>query len=199
MNNKNIENNSPKESTLAQIENKTTALLIIDVQERLITSIKHKEIILYNIKKLIEAVNILKVEKFFSEQNPEKLGPTSNLIGCGQEIHAHTKMSFSCISCTELITTLKERNIENLILCGVESHICVQQTAIDLRKTGFNIFITIDAIGSRKEIDHLTAIRRMEHAGIVATTTESAIFELCRTAERKEFKLISNLIKETKF
>ena len=188
--------NKKKEPILVNMEQNLTALLIIDVQERLIKAIDKNDLIVRNIRKLILASNILKFDKFFTEQNPEKLGTTINTLLENEDIHVYTKMSFSCIACNDLIKSLEDKKIKNLVLCGIESHICVQQTAIDLMNKGFNIFIAIDAIGSRKSIDNYTAIRRLETSGAIATTCESIIFEWCITADRKEFKAISKLIRE---
>ena len=85
----------------------------------------------------------------------------------------------------------------NILICGFETHICVQQTALDLLNSDFNVFIPIDAVGSRVLIDHKTALKRLESAGAIISTTESVIFEWCKTADRQEFKLISQLIKGT--
>ena len=188
--------NTKRECMLVKMEQNLTALLIIDVQERLIKAIDKNGLIVRNIRKLILASNILKFDKFFTEQNPEKLGTTINKLVGDEDIHVYTKMSFSCIVCNDLIKSLEDKKIKNLVLCGIESHICVQQTAIDLMNKGFNIFIAIDAIGSRKSIENHTAIRRLEASGAIATTCESIIFEWCMTADRAEFKAISKLIRE---
>lgn len=188
-------NKSERETALTKLDKDQTALLVIDVQDKLIQAIDKKEIILSSIKKLIAASNILQFNKFFTEQNPMRLGSTINLLVENESIHPYSKMDFSCTACDELMRTLENKNIKNLVLCGIESHICVQQTAIDLIRRGYIVFIVIDAIGSRKAIDNDAAIRRLEMSGAIATTSESIIFEWCRTAERKEFKAISSLIK----
>ena len=179
-------------------ESMDIALLIIDAQEKLITSIKNKELILGNINKLIESSLILRVHQYFTEQNPEKLGSTIQSITKDKQITSYSKMSFSCIECKGLIRDIESKNIKNLVLCGIETHICVQQTAIDLKNRGINIVVPIDAVGSRYSIDHETALRRLAYAGVIITSTESIIFEWCKSADREEFKSISNIVKNRK-
>ncbi len=173
----------------------SSALLIIDVQDKLIKGINNKEIILYNIKKLIDTSNILKIHNFFTEQYPLKLGTTVQSITKDNQNEIFSKLSFSCLGCNELLNTIQKRKVKNLILCGIETHVCVLQTSLDLIDKGFNVFISLDATGTRKSIDHEVAIRRLELNGAIVSTTESIIFELCKTADREEFKSISEIIK----
>ena len=84
--------------------------------------------------------------------------------------------------------------ITNLIVCGIETHICIQQTVLDCLQNGFEVILISDAMGSRNSVDHEISLRRMTQGGAILTTTESIIFELCKTANRKEFKEISNII-----
>jgi nicotinamidase-related amidase len=84
-----------------------------------------------------------------------------------------------------------------VLVCGIETHVCVLQTALDLAANGFEPYLAVDAIGARKSVDHETALRRMEASGVILTTTETAMFEWCRTAGTPEFKRISALAKET--
>ena len=83
-----------------------------------------------------------------------------------------------------------------LLLCGIETHVCVQQTALDLIAADFDVFVCVDAVGSRYSIDHETAIRRMESCGVTITTTEAAMFEWCESSAAPQFKAISNLAKQ---
>jgi nicotinamidase-related amidase len=84
-----------------------------------------------------------------------------------------------------------------IMLCGIETHVCVMQTALDLAAAGFEPYVAVDAVGSRYAIDYEFALRRMEASGVILTTTEAAMFEWCRTADRPEFKKISALAKES--
>ena len=95
-----------------------------------------------------------------------------------------------------MVTQWQIVNTDTLLLCGIETHICIQQTALDLHKKGFHVYLSVDAIGSRDIRDHEIALIRMNAEGIKLATTESAIFELCESAENPQFRRISQLIKE---
>jgi len=181
-----------------KMDERDTAVLIIDVQEKLIRSIKDRDMIIFNIKKIVEASFILNIPKFISEQNPEKLGTTINSIHSNKNEFPYSKMSFSCANCFLLMKHLKDKKIKNILLCGVETHICVQQTALDLFTLDYNVFVAIDAVGSRNIIDHEVALRRIENAGGIISTTESVIFEWCKSADRNEFRDLSGIIKKNK-
>ena len=106
------------------------------------------------------------------------------------------KTLFSCRDCQNLVNRLRQDNRSQVLLCGIESHVCVQQTALDLIAMGFDVWVAVDAVGSRFDLDHQTALRRMEMAGVSLTTTESALFEWCEIAGSHEFKRISTLVRE---
>ena len=104
------------------------------------------------------------------------------------------KMEFSLANIQDFLNELKNKKISNLIVCGIETHICIQQTALDCLQKGFEVILISDAMGSRNRVDHEIALQRMNQSGAILTTTESIIFELCKTADRKEFKEIRNII-----
>jgi nicotinamidase-related amidase len=105
-------------------------------------------------------------------------------------------LSFSACECGEIFDRWKNEGRYRVLICGIETHVCILQTALDLAAAGFETYIAVDAVGSRVAIDHAIALRRMESAGVILTTTETAMFEWCRTAGRPEFKRISALAKE---
>ena len=170
------------------------ALLIIDIQEKIMRPIFNKDSITKNIKKLIEAYQILEENIFLSEQNPLKLGTTIPELLPKGEFNKIEKMEFSLAIKKEFLKELENKKITNLIVCGIETHICIQQTVLDFLQKGFEVILISDAMGSRNTIDHEIALQRMVHSGAILTTTESIIFELCKTANRKEFKEIRNII-----
>ena len=178
------------------IKGDETALLVVDLQQKLVPLIQNKSSLIKLVIKLIKAIRIFKIKSFYTEQNPNRLGETLEEIKNELNDSAYTKMSFSCCECESLLSKFNENNIRNIIICGIESHICVLQTAIELIAKGFNVIITIDAIGGRNNIDHETVIIRISNIGATITTVESIIFELCKTADHPEFKLISKLIKD---
>ena len=174
-----------------------TLLLIVDVQEKLLKNIKDNKLLVFNIKKLINTCNLLNIQIAITEQNPFKLGKTLESVIDDNEYPIFEKMEFSCIKNKSFINYLNEHNFNNIIVCGIESHICVLQTSIDLLQKGLNILIPRDAIGSRNEIDNDTAFLRLILSGAVASTTESLICELCKTSNRKEFREVSKILKDS--
>ena len=174
-----------------------TLLLIIDMQDKLISNIKNNQILIFNIKKLIDTCNLLNVRIAITEQNPLKLGKTLESILENKEYPKFEKMEFSCSKNKSFINYIEKNNFRNIIVCGIESHICILQTSIELLAKGFNILIPRDAIGSRIELDNETAFLRLILSGAVASTTESLICELCKTSNRKEFREISKILKNS--
>ena len=173
---------------------KENALLIIDVQEKIIRAIFNRDSITKNIKKLVDAYQILEKNIFVSEQNPLKLGVTIPELLPKNGFRKFEKMEFSLAKLEEFLKELKDKKISNLIVCGIETHICIQQTSLDCLQKGFKVILISDAMGSRNRVDHEIALQRMTESGAILTTTESMIFELCKTADRKEFKEIRNII-----
>ena len=173
---------------------KVNALLIIDVQEKIIRSIFKKDSITKNIKKLIDAYQILEENIFVSEQSPLKLGETIPELLPKVRFKKIEKMEFSLANIKEFLKELENKKITNLIVCGIETHICIQQTVLDCLQKGFEVILVSDAMSSRNRVDHEIALQRMIHRGAILTTTESIIFELCKTADRKEFREIRNII-----
>jgi len=110
------------------------------------------------------------------------------------EFRKFEKMEFSLAKLEDFLKELKDKKITNLIVCGIETHICIQQTALDFLQKGFEVILVSDAMSSRNRVDHEIALQRMIQKGAILTTTESIIFELCQTADRKEFKEIRNII-----
>ena len=195
-----LKNNISKDkldNTRKLIIEKETLLLIIDIQGKLIRNIKNNKLLIFNIKKLIDTCNLLNVHIAFTEQNPLKLGKTIESLNDGGEFPTFEKMEFSCSKNKDFIDYVKKYNFRNIIVCGIESHICILQTSIELLEKGYNVLIPRDAIGSRQEIDNVTAFLRLTLSGAIPTTTESLICELCKTSSRKEFRDVSKILKNT--
>ncbi len=174
-----------------------TLLLILDMQERLISGIINNELIIFNIKKLIKTCNLFNIKIALTEQNPLKLGNTIETITEKRDYPKFKKMEFSCTKNTDFKNYIKKYNFKNIIICGIETHICIQQTSLELLEKDFNILIPRDAIGSRNTIDNETAFLRLISSGAVASTTESIICELCKTSDRKEFREFSKILKSS--
>ena len=172
-----------------------TALLVVDVQERLIGSIARASRVVWNVRRLIDGAKILGLPVVATEQYPKGLGPTvpelAKRLG-----EVPSKLTFSCGGCGEIFRGLRERDVHKLLVCGIEAHVCVQQTVLDLLADGWQVYVAVDAIGSRFEIDCRTAVARMDSAGATLTTAEAALFEWCEAAGTAEFRQISRLVRE---
>ena len=173
-------------------------LIVLDIQERLIANIGNREDVIWNTGRLIKAAKILNIDLLFTEQNPLKLGTTLESIANGLESNTFTKMTFSALGNLELEEKLESNQIKKVYLAGLETHICIMQTAIDLINRGYKVYVVADAIGARKKLDHEIGLKRLEQEGAVITTTEAVIFEWCITSDRPEFKEISRLAKDSK-
>tara|TARA_Y100000589_G_scaffold2854_1_gene2725 strand:+ start:124 stop:684 length:561 start_codon:yes stop_codon:yes gene_type:complete len=178
-----------------QISKKQTALLIMDVQAKIMNPIENKDLILKNIYKLLKTYEILGENIYLSEQNPIKLGSTIEQLLPKTDFKIFKKMDFSVANNKELKNELYSKKIKQLIICGFETHICIQQSVLGFLKKNFKVYLAVDSISSRKKIDHDIAVNRMCSEGAILATSESIIFELCETSSRKEFKEISNIIK----
>lgn len=173
-----------------------TALLVVDVQDKLIRLISGHERIVWNIRRLIDGAKILGLPVTATEQYPRGLGPTTGELAQRLgEIPA--KMAFSCGGCPDIFHDLAREGIHKILVTGIEAHVCVQQTVFDLLAEGFRVYLAVDAIGSRFAVDYETALRRMDSAGATLTTTEAALFEWCEVSGTPEFKQISALVRES--
>jgi nicotinamidase-related amidase len=173
-----------------------SALLVVDAQVKLLEIIPQRARIVWNIRRLLDAASALNVSISATEQYPERLSPT--IPELRERISdAPSKVCFSACVCEGIFEKWRADNRYRVLLCGIETHVCIMQTALDLAAAGFETYVAVDAVGARYAVDHDAALRRMELAGVVLTTTEAAMFEWCRTAGRPEFKKISALAKES--
>lgn len=169
-------------------------LLMIDVQEKLYPHMENKEALSQKITMLINGAKALGLTTVAARQYPKGLGDTiEELRPYFNEYY--DKMTFSCCGVDTLITKLSESGYKNIIITGIEAHICVLQTVIDLKSLGYQPIVVVDAISSRRIQDYEIALRRMEYEGAILTTVESILFELCRQAGMDIFKTISRLVK----
>jgi nicotinamidase-related amidase len=174
------------------INQNNVVLLIVDFQERLFPKIENRESIIKKMSELLKVMKIFNVPIIHTEQI--KLGDTISDLSFQKD--AIQKVTFSCIKNKVFENTLKKINRKNCILTGIETHICILQTALDLLSTGYSVFLPIDCIGSRNNYDHKTAIQRLVPQGVIPTTAETIIYEILKSADTKEFKQILTIIKE---
>ena len=178
------------------LDRQKTALLVIDVQEAINAVMHTGDLVVESVVKLIKACKILSVPIFITEQYPKGLGPTETKVRevLGDQIPIQ-KMSFSCCHSDDLVSQLRAVGAKQVIVAGIESHVCVLQTALDLIAMGFQVHLPKEATSSRKEMDYLTALERMQNAGVIITTVEASLFELLEEAGTPEFREVSRLIK----
>ncbi len=172
-----------------------TGLLVVDVQEKLISLVPGHERIVWNIRRLLDGAALFKMPMLATEQYPKGLGGMTPELS-SRLPHPAEKTAFSCAACDAIADELEKSTVAKWLVVGIEAHVCVQQTVFDLLANGFRVYLAVDAVGSRFEVDSRTAIARMDAAGATITTTEAALFEWCRESSIPEFKQISALVKE---
>jgi nicotinamidase-related amidase len=172
-----------------------SALLVVDVQDKLVRLIPGHPRIVWNIRRLLDGAKILGVRAEATEQYPRGLGPTSAELA-SRLGPIPDKLTFSCGGCPAIFARWRDQGIHKVLVAGIETHVCVQQTVLDLLSDGFRVYLAVDALGSRYAVDRDVALRRMDSAGATLTTTEAALFEWCEAAGTPEFKQISALIQE---
>ncbi len=173
-----------------------TGLLIVDIQEKILNVMAEPDKVVENTIKLIKGAKHLNIPIFITEQYPQGLGKTVQSIeALLQDVKFHEKITFSCCGLKDLVEELRKEKCEQIILCGIESHVCVWQTAMDLLHFGFSVYLVSDAVSSRKDSDLLTACQRMALEGVRLSTTEMVLFELLERAGTEPFKTVSKLIR----
>jgi nicotinamidase-related amidase len=171
-----------------------TALLVIDVQEKLVPRIHQAQGMLRNIAFLIDGARLVGLTVLATEQYPRGLGPTVPELATRLPARPD-KVAFS--SCAiPAITEALQRGRPKVVLAGIETHVCVLQTGLDLLAADFRVYIPVDAVGSRFPVDHEFGLRRLERAGAILTTSEACIFEWVGGADHPQFKKISALVQE---
>lgn len=171
-----------------------SGLLIVDVQQRLLPLVLDAERVQRNIQRLMAAAGLLSVDVVATEQYPERLGVTLPELGTLPH-PALPKRAFSAAACQGVLQTFREQELRQVVVCGIETHVCVMQTALDLLAAGLDVFVVVDAVSARGELDHRVALDRLRDEGVSVTTTESCLFEWTATSTHEHFKAISALVK----
>jgi nicotinamidase-related amidase len=173
-------------------------LVVVDVQERLSAAMEQGALaqVTRNIGILLESAQELAIPVLFTEQYVKGLGPTlAELTEKAPAAPRFEKMSFSCCGNESFNGQLKQTGRTQVILCGMEAHVCVLQTGLDLLAAGFDIHLVKDAVISRSNDNRQTAIEAMTQAGAVPTCTETVVFQLLRVAGTDSFRKLSKLVK----
>ena len=168
-------------------------LAIIDVQEKLLAAMPDAQRVVARCRRLAEAARLLGVSAVLTEQYPQGLGPTPTELASLLP-PAAAKLAFSCSGCRAFDEAVAS-GVTAVVLAGLETHVCVAQTTFDLLAAGVGVFVAVDAVASRHSLDHDTALRRLEGAGAILTTSEAVLFEWCRTAEHPQFQAIRRLVR----
>lgn len=174
-------------------------LLIIDIQERLVSAMPEEVIatVIKNNNILIRAANELDIPIIHTEQYPKGLGSTVADIAdnLSETLKAITKTHFSCASAEGFNELVAKHQRKQIIIGGMESHVCVLQSAIQLQRQGYTIYVVEDAVCSRQKLHHRNALQRLQQNGVVISNVESVLFEWIRDAAHPTFKTLSKLIK----
>jgi nicotinamidase-related amidase len=179
---------------MLKIEN--SLLILIDIQTKLWNVMSEKENLAENMQKLLKGFKVLGVPMIVTEQNPRGLGPTlTELKALIPDTRTIAKMCFSCREDAAFKKALEETNRRQVLLCGIESHICVYQTALDLLSAEFEVQIVADCVSSRVNNNKEIALSRMQAEGAKLTSYEMALYELLKSAESPKFKELLQVIK----
>jgi nicotinamidase-related amidase len=175
---------------------KETCLVVVDVQGKLAQLMNNKDQLFGNIQILIKSCKILETPILWTQQVPQALGQTvSEIAELLSGLEPINKASFSCCGQEEFVNILKDTNRKQVMLCGIETHICIYQTALELLKLDYYVEVVTDAVSSRTLQNKENALQKMRLLGVGITTTEMALFELLKTADHSKFREIAKLVK----
>ena len=178
------------------LEIRQCCLTVVDVQGKLAQLMHGREALFKNIQILVRAAKILDIPILWCQQCPDALGPTvPEIAQLLDEIEPINKSDFSCCGVEQFNARLNDLARNQVLLCGIETHVCIYQTAVDLLRKGFNVNIIADAVSSRAIENKQIAINRLAAEGADISCTEMALFELLKTAEHPQFRQIAKLIK----
>ncbi len=172
------------------------ALIVVDVQGKLAHLMYEKERLFENLGKLIRGVRVLQIPIIVTEQLPEKLGSTiPEIAELVPDVEPIRKSTFSCCGSDSFMHALRSLKRRQILLAGIEAHVCVYQTALDLLNIGHVVHLVADAVSSRTAMNRRIGIKRITREGAKLTSTEMALFELLRVAEGDKFKQILQIVK----
>ena len=177
------------------LETGDTGLILIDVQEKLARVIHERDAVIANMVKLVRGLQVLSVPILWAEQNPDGLGPTVPELAELLPGEPIPKVSFSCCGEPRLVEAFEALGRTDVLLAGIEAHVCVYQTARDLIDRGARVHVVADAVGSRTPENRDLALQAMRDAGARLTGTEMALFELLQVADGPAFREILRIVK----
>lgn len=171
-------------------------LLVVDIQEKFRPVLFNAESMIEATRRLIAGCRLLGVPITVSEQYPKGLGHTvpELLAELEGEAMILEKTAFGCGECTEIADYLAKQGRQQVIVCGLEAHVCVNQTVIQLLESGYQVFLVEDAMGSRQEVHYRLALRKLAQLGAIPSCVEMVLFELLGTASNPQFKAVQKLV-----
>lgn len=172
-----------------------SVVLVVDMQPAFLNPIHRGEAVLDRCRFLVQAARLLEVPVLATEQYPSRMGGTEESLAALLDGPVHPKMAFSCLGSSDLVDELEKLKRSQVILCGIETHICVCQTAHDLADEDYDVFLAADAISARTEAMHEAAMARLKELGCTLVHTESALYEWMQSAEHPAFKQALSLVK----
>jgi nicotinamidase-related amidase len=179
-----------------RIARSKAGLVVVDIQERLLPAIFENERLVQNAVRLIKGATILGLPLFATEQYRKGLGATAPKIAAAiPGFSPLEKVAFSACGANDFIALLKRKRVSDIILCGMEAHVCILQTCLDLLAMRFRVFVAADAVSSRSPGNYHVGLERMRDAGAVIVSAEMILFELLEKAGTDEFKQILALVK----
>jgi nicotinamidase-related amidase len=174
----------------------SSLLIVVDVQDKLLVKIPSARSLVRNTAFLIDVAKLLDVPVRATEQYPKGLGPTTAELARRLPQPLPPKTAFSCCGAGTFLEEIEMLRRPNVVLAGMETHVCIAQTALDLLHAGLHVFLPVDALAARGEADHAAALRRLEQAGAVPTSAEAIAFEWLGDAKHPRFKEVSKLVIE---
>ncbi|MDP6047176.1 MAG: hydrolase [Phycisphaerae bacterium] len=178
---------------MLQIDN--TVLLIIDIQGKLASLMHKKDRLFENTERILRAAKVLGLEVICTEQYPDGLGATVPQIAEHVDVEPISKLAFSCCGEEAFQTALKQTGRKQVLIAGIETHICVYQTTMDLLADGYQVYVLTDAVSSRTKANRKLGLERMKEAGVTHTSVEMALFEMLKIAKGDQFKEIARIVK----
>ena len=179
-----------------RLSTETSLLIVIDVQEKIFATMYEQKRVKDNIIRMVEGAKTLKIPIIWTEQYSKGLGPTIPELRAALGGHTcYEKITFSCADDNQILKAVEKVNPRDILLCGIEAHVCVYQTAADFIERGNRVHLVSDAVMSRHKSNHEIALQRMEQIGVNITSVEMALFEFQGAAKGETFKPIAALIK----
>lgn len=179
------------------LDKQKAVLVVVDVQGKLATLMYESERLFANVNRMIDGARALGIPVIYTEQLPDKLGPTVPQVKEHlHDIEPYIKRTFSCCGDPNFVAALKDTGRTQIFLVGIETHVCVYQTAVDLIEDGlYQVYLVQDAVSSRIDYNYHLGVQRIKETGAILTSVEMALFEMLEVAEGESFKKIIQIVK----